>query len=146
MLAQCVQINPNDPLVGLTGEIHKFTEISGDWENVSVRKPATDEDLQLIKIPSYLKPNREAFRYFLFPKEHRLVFQLAGEKRNISHNGVSTLLIGLFNHEAIKKRFPLVSVNVEQEPAFLEKIFLWPYINYSFMSSAPIPTRFRRGI
>lgn len=129
MLAQCVQIDSNDPLVGVTGEIHKFTEISGDWENVKVRKPATDEELELIKIPPYLKPNREAFRYFLFPKEHRLVFQLEGEKRNISHNGVCTLLTGLFNHETIKKRFPLVSVNVEQEPEFLERIFQWPQLN-----------------
>ena len=135
MLASCVQIDPNEPLCGLMGEIHKYTEISGDWENVVVRKPATDEDLQLIKIPQHLKPNRETFRYFLFPKEHRFVFQMSGPKRSISHNGALKLLTGLLFHETIKKKFPniSISINVEQEPKALEDIFKIPHLNRLFI-------------
>lgn len=133
MLAQCVQIDPRDPLVGLTGEVHKFTEISKDWENVENRKPASEEDLKLIQIPKNLKPNRESFRFFLFPKEHRFVFQLQGAKRSISHGGMQKVLTGLFNHESIKKKFPLVSVIVEQEPEIIDQIFRIPHLYKLFI-------------
>jgi hypothetical protein len=83
-IASCGRLNENDDLSCLTGEIHKFTEISGDWENLQKFKAASPEDISAINIPDHLKPNRESFRFFLFPKEHRLTFQMLGIKRRIS--------------------------------------------------------------
>jgi hypothetical protein len=130
IIASCVPLIESEPQGCLTGEIHKFTEISGDWENLKILKPATDLDIKSIQIPDYLKPNREAFRFFLFPKEHRMVFQLVGAKRSISHVAVKKVLEGLFSHPTIKDKYPMISVIVEQEPESLERIFKIPHLNY----------------
>jgi hypothetical protein len=123
-LASCVDLDPNLEHSDLSGEIHKYTDITDeDWENIKNRKAATIEDLKTISIPDYLKPNREAFRYFFFVKEHRLVIQLKGKKRSISHEGLRLLFDGLFSAKLIKDKFPLVSVTIEQEPDSLERIF-----------------------
>lgn len=127
-IATCGRLDESDTASCLTGEIHKFTEISGDWENLQKRKAATFEDAAQISIPDHLKPNRESFRYFLFPKEHRLVFQMLGVKRRISHAGVKHLLEELFSSKKLKEKFPLVSVTIEQEPEPLERILKLPYL------------------
>lgn len=130
MIASFVPLNANEPTGVWTGEIHKFTEIQGDWENLQKRKAATDADLRQVVIPEHLRPNRETFRYFLFPREHRFVFQLRGEKRSISPVGVQTLLTGLFGERTVKEKFPLVSVIIEQEPEVLDQILNLPHLNH----------------
>lgn len=129
ILASCVQIDPRTPLLGLTGEIHKFTEIGEDWENLQTRKAATEADVSSMNLSPHLKPNREAFRYFLFAKEHRFVFQLRGEKRSISYKSVQKLLETLFATQEIKDHFQEVSVVAEQEPESLRQILELPQLN-----------------
>ncbi len=112
-IASCVDFNPNAQPSDLTGEIHKYTEISAeDWENIRTRKAATVDDLKELNIPEHLKANREVFRYFFFVKDHRFVFQLKGSKRSISHSAAQILLQSLFNTEKVKAEYPLVSVTI----------------------------------
>ena len=140
MLASCVALDESGLRDIMTGEIHKFTDIKGDWENLQLRKAATETDLAKVQIPEHLKPNREVFRYFLFPREHRFVFQLHGAKRSISHVGVSRLLETLFSHSEIKKKFPLVTVVVEQEPETLSRILALPRLDlFSICLKRPNP-------
>lgn len=123
LIASCVEFHPAGGRSVLTGEIHKYTEITdNDWENIKNRRAATVEDLKELKIPDHLKPNRDSFRYFLFPQEHRLVVQLQGMRRNITHAAVKHLLEYLFSNPEIKKQFPMVSVTIESEPDSLERI------------------------
>lgn len=129
ILASCVDFVEGQPLQGQTGEIHKFTDIGEDWVNLTKLKPASEEDLQKISIPNDLRPNSERFRYFLYPLQHRVVFQLKGAKRSISPHAVQRLFETLVNDERVKVQFPLVSVTVEQKPESLDAIFSMPFLH-----------------
>lgn len=129
IIASFVLLNEHEPLSGGFGEIHKYTDLKGDWENTLLRKKASENDLKELNIPDHLRPNRESFRYFLFPREHRLVFQRKGEKRSISQSAVKKLLDGLFASRTIKEQWPLVNVIIEQEPSSWQRIIDMPHLN-----------------
>ena len=123
-ITSCVPVVEGDVESDLTGEIHKFLEIDRKgWENLQSRKTASAKDLAQIVIPDHLKPNSERFRYIFFTREHKLVFQMKGEKRTISHKKIETLLNELLKGESIVKKYPLVNVTIETEPHALDQIW-----------------------
>jgi hypothetical protein len=129
-IAYYSKLNPDAEVPILTGEIHRYTNISEeDWENLQSRKPASKADLQTLNIPEHLKPNSDAFRFLFFVKEHRLVVQLKGKKRTLGHQAVKTFFDKMLERPEINKLFPMVDVTIEQKPDSLERILKMPMLS-----------------
>lgn len=132
-IGSCWNIDRNNQLEGLYGDIYKFVQLepNDDWFNIKKEEIATEAELKEISIPDYLKPHFSKFAYGFFPKNHRFILVMNNEKgKNMSIALARRLFERLFENENIIDKYGEVSVSIEQSREELQKMLSIYKINH----------------
>lgn len=112
------------------GDFYKYLDLdqTRDWYNVVSRKPAEDQELAKINIPSELKPHFQFLPFVFFVNRHRLICVTKDGKDMLSVAQTAKILDYAFASKAIKERFGLVEVTVEPKLETLDEIIRMPQL------------------
>jgi hypothetical protein len=107
----------------LTGTFVTMTQIDAlAWYNTSAHRPASDDELNRIRVPKNMAANYKEYDFVFFPKSHRLVFLTKFGQQRLSASQAWLFLSKLCGLDEIKVRFGEISITVEQEPEKLDAI------------------------
>lgn len=122
------RIGRNDEYINGTITTFLDFDLEGDWLNTDTMEEASDNDRQLINIPTNLRPNIKSF-YFRFDVEnHELIFEHYSGGNRFSHNSVYNFFSELFADKKIQKDFGDVKLTIIQSKGSIDKIFALPRI------------------
>lgn len=112
----------------LFGEFYKYVnlDVTRNWFNVKVKKPAEKADLQKIQIPEELKPHFQVLPFAFFPKGHRLVAVTHDRDDHIAISQAQKIVKGAFAHPVVKRDFGDVQITIEPALESLDQILTIP--------------------
>jgi len=133
ILNKPIAITKENPLEGLSGFFHKFTEIDlqSPWMNLDKLETVESEDGEpVVSIPEEMKPNCRTAPFVFFPYGHRFFFPTNHMEKGIRITFSSALiakaLMSLFAHESIREKYGEVTVTVESSEESIEEILQIP--------------------
>lgn len=96
----------------LTGALWKFTQIdmSQPWVNTNTIDIASDDDLQEITIPEFLRPNGAQFNYIFYTDVHLLFYESYSNGKRLSPDAAEKFFKRIFSNEQIVKKYGEVEV------------------------------------
>lgn len=116
----------------LSGEIYRFVKLDPDqpWFNAEKKEPATDEDVEAIKIPSHLLPHLQRVPFVFNARRHRLWYASRDAANSLAPTTATRFLSQLLQATALQHDFPEVSVTAVPESTSVEEILGLPGLEY----------------
>ncbi|MEG8027044.1 DUF4747 family protein [Sphingomonas aerolata] len=128
LIASLQRIGQEDEIVN--GVLTTFIELDlkGAWLNTETLAEASNNELEEIVVPDYLRPNLMAFRFAFDIKNHEIIFEHYGDGNRLTHASAESFFSRLLSDKKIKKRFGDVKVAVVQSKGSVDRIFSIPRI------------------
>lgn len=116
----------------LSGEIYRFVKLDPDqpWFNVEKKEPATDEDVDAIKIPNHLLPHLQRIPFIFNARRHKLWYVSRDQANSLAPATATRFLSQLLQTTAVQHDFPEVSVTAVPESTSVEEILGLPGLEY----------------
>lgn len=117
-------------LIGISGEVAKFTKIEVDkWFNIETLRAAEEDETQKIIIPEELRPNFTSFNFVFVPKNHYLIIEIKDSFGQISPKMLEVYFRSLFNSAEIVEEFNTVELTLVPRTDQLESVLSLKRIN-----------------
>jgi hypothetical protein len=116
----------------LHGEIYRFVKLDPDqpWFNAQSKEPATEEDIEAIKIPGHLLPHLQRIPFVFNARRHRLWYVSRDQANSLAPATATRFLTHLLQATALQHDFPEVSVTAVPDSTSVEKILSLPGLEY----------------
>jgi hypothetical protein len=118
--------------VFVSGEVYRFVKLDPDqpWFNAEKKEPATDEDVEAIKIPGHLLPHLQGIPFVFNAARHRLWYVSRDGKSSLGTATATRFFSQLLQSTAIQHDLPEVSVTAVPESGSVEEILGLPGLEY----------------
>lgn len=112
----------------INGDIYRFTNINknSQWFNTLTNGFATDNEVDGVVIPEYLKPNSTRFSYIFYPEQHLVFYESYFDGNCMGPSKATKFFQNLFSQEVIVKKFGKIEVTHIPDKSELEQALSIP--------------------
>ena len=116
----------------MEGDIYRFVKLdpSEPWFNSETKEPATDDEVESIKIPRHLLPHLQRIPFVFNARRHRLWHIARDQKISFGSATAVKFLEPLLQSTALLLDFPEVSITAVPESSSVEDILSMPGLEY----------------
>lgn len=116
----------------LSGDIYRFVKLdpSEPWFNSETKEPATEDEVDTIKIPGHLLPHLQRIPFIFNVRRHKFWYVARDQKNSLAPAVAARFLETILQSTALALDFPEVSVTAVPESSSVDNILGLPGLEY----------------